>query len=368
MKEFLKIFNKNRILQFTQKYSRYITPSALLLGFIIDNIILQRVDTLFTFFVMFYHFSIITIGILILHSSNKAASAHDKYVQLVRTAIGIIIPFSFGALFSGFFIFYSQSAGSLVSWIFLLILMLFMISTEYYKKYYLNTIVQITLWYFTLLSFLILYVPIAIKQLNAGVFMLSGLLSIFIAFGFFYILSILEPTHYAKYAAHISRNTVLVFVLINVLYFTNIIPPIPLALQHGDAYYSVVRNDNSYLLTTEDHPWYALAKYTTTTIHRAPGSPVSVFSAVFAPERLSPKLYHQWQYRDDNNKWITASTISFPIVGGRDAGYRGYTTKWNLWPGAWRVRIITQQKQVVGTVRFNIKSATITPALIQEVR
>lgn len=357
--------NKDKLRQLTRRYGIYITPVALLLGFIVDNIILQRVDTLFAFAVIFYHFSIVTIGILILHSTH---ARETRYIQLMRTALRVIIPFSFGALFSSFFIFYSQSAGSILSWIFLLILMLFMISTEYYKKYYINTIVQIALWYFALLSFLILYIPIAIKQLNSGVFILSGLLSVFIAFGFFYILSILEPVHYAKYSVYITRNTILILVIINVLYFTNVIPPIPLSLQHGGVYYSVERSGNSYLLTTESHPWHSLDRYLNTTIYLVPGKSVSVFSAVFAPARLSPKMYHQWQYKDSNNKWVTTSTIGFHIIGGRDDGYRGYTTKYNVWQGEWRARIITDREQVIGTVRFNIESATTTPTLYQKIR
>jgi hypothetical protein len=362
-----RLFTKSTAEYLIQKYARFITPSALLFGFIVDNIILQRVDSLFTFTVILFHFGIITVGILLLHATYAAHALSARYIRFMRVALGVIMPFSFGSLFSGFFIFYSKSTGSLLSWLFLAVLMLFMISTEYYKRHYLKIVVQVTLWYFTLVSFLILYVPIAIKQMNAGVFVLSAFFSLFFAAGFFSLLSAVEPVRYAKYAAQIIGNTAAVFCLLILLYFINVIPPIPLALQHGGAYYEVTRAEGSYILTTQHHPWYSWERYTNATLYKTPSNAISLFSAVFAPARLSPELYHEWQYKDAAEGWVTASTIPFPIIGGREQGYRGYTTKENVVPGAWRVRIITEQRQVVGVVRFNIVEAASTPELSREI-
>ncbi|MFM2357617.1 MAG: hypothetical protein RJA61_354 [Candidatus Parcubacteria bacterium] len=80
-----------------------------------------------------------------------------------------------------------------------------------------------------------------------------------------------------------------------------------------------------------------------------------VFSAVFAPTRLNTNIVHKWQYFDYTiNRWATASTIEFPIVGGEDGGYRGYSTKSSLTEGDWRVNIETRQGQVIGRVKFRV--------------
>jgi hypothetical protein len=312
-----------------------------------------------------YHFGIITIGILILHATHHGNESYRKYVQLLRDVLAIAIPFSFGSLFSGFFIFYSQSAGAVTSWLFLAALMLFMISTEYYKRHYLNTIVQITLWYFTLLSLLILYMPIALREMNAAIFIIAGFFSIFITAGYLALLERVEPEQYTRYAAGAIRNIIIVFSLITTLYFSNVIPPIPLALKHMGIYYAVERVGDSYILTSEDKPWYSLSRYTTNIISHTDGTPIYAFSSVFAPERLSPKLYHKWQYKDDRGRWQTVSTIGFEILGGRSKGYRGYTLKRNLWPGKWRVRLVTEQGQVVGTTNFNIMDSAMPTNLRQ---
>jgi hypothetical protein len=359
-----------KVHELLQKNARYVTPAALLFGFIVDNIILQRIDTLFTFSIILYHFSVITLGILLLHATAGKGDAGGKYIQLIQSALGLIIPFSFGALFSGFFIFYSQSTGSLLSWGFLALLMLFMISTEYYKKHYINTLVQVTLWYFTLLSFLILYLPIALKHMNGAVFLLGGFLSLFITAGFLGLLARIEPVRYSEYAPRIIRNIALVLVVLNILYFTNIIPPIPLAMKDIGVYYNVVHNakNGTYTLTEQKLPWYSPQKYTNTKIYHMPNAPIYVYSSVFAPDRLSPKLYHQWQYKNDKGLWQTASTISYDIVGGRTDGYRWYTLKRNVWDGAWRERIITEREQVVGTTYFTITDADSLPELVDVVK
>ncbi|MCF1193471.1 DUF2914 domain-containing protein, partial [Mangrovimonas sp. AS39] len=55
-----------------------------------------------------------------------------------------------------------------------------------------------------------------------------------------------------------------------------------------------------------------------------------------------------------SGKWVSGSKISFPIKGGRNEGYRGFSKKENVFSGKWRVDIETERGQVVGRVRFDI--------------
>ena len=48
------------------------------------------------------------------------------------------------------------------------------------------------------------------------------------------------------------------------------------------------------------------------------------------------------------------SIVSYPINGGRDGGYRGYTIKSNPGPGEWRVDISTADGHLLGRVRFSV--------------
>ena len=81
---------------------------------------------------------------------------------------------------------------------------------------------------------------------------------------------------------------------------------------------------------------------------------------MFLPPGISTTLYHVWQHRDPKSgKWVTWSRIGFPVRGGRQDGYRGYTFKRNLAPGRWQVRVETEGGRVLGLNRFTVET---TPA------
>jgi Protein of unknown function (DUF2914) len=152
-----------------------------------------------------------------------------------------------------------------------------------------------------------------------------------------------------------------------VLYFTGAIPPLPLALKDAGVYHSVAReSDGSYLLTEEPVPWYESFLRYNTTLHVVPGQSAYVYSAIFAPSGLSITVLHQWQRYDETSKtWVTTDTLAFPIEGGRDGGYRGYSSKSDITPGEWRVNVITQYGALIGRISFTVVDTTSTPPLTQ---
>lgn len=98
--------------------------------------------------------------------------------------------------------------------------------------------------------------------------------------------------------------------------------------------------------------------------HRAPGSPVYAFSAVFSPKSLNLTILHEWQHYDETKgEWVTETVISLPVVGGRDGGFRTYSMRSNLANGKWRVNIETEQSQVIGRLRFNLLPVENQPPL-----
>ena len=88
---------------------------------------------------------------------------------------------------------------------------------------------------------------------------------------------------------------------------------------------------------------------------------------MFAPTDFGTEIVHLWQYFDNNNKkWINSSRIKFPIVGGALRGYRGYSFKTNVTPGAWRVDVATLRGQVIGRVNFKVETVKNEPPLVIE--
>lgn len=150
----------------------------------------------------------------------------------------------------------------------------------------------------------------------------------------------------------------LIFVGFNTLYFTNIIPPIPLSLKDVGIYHSVVRfEDGSYQLKYEKGAWWQFWKDSDTTFHTRPSDNIFCFAQVFAPTRLETDIYHSWDYYDeDAGSWVEHARISYNIHGGRGDGYRGYTLIKNYRDGTWRCSVETERGQVLGTEVFEVDS------------
>ncbi len=84
-------------------------------------------------------------------------------------------------------------------------------------------------------------------------------------------------------------------------------------------------------------------------VHVAAGQPLYAYTAVFAPVKLSTRITHSWQHYDAKRKrWVAVSNVSYPINGGRDGGYRGYTIKSHPDTGEWRVDFATAERTPSG--------------------
>jgi len=144
-------------------------------------------------------------------------------------------------------------------------------------------------------------------------------------------------------------------VIFNVLYFTNAIPPLPLSLKEAGVYHKIEKVGDKYLLEAEPSRWYEAYLRYNTKIHKAPGESVFVYSAVFAPTRFSTTILHEWEYYDEKTEhWVRSATFGFPITGGRDGGYRGFTLKESVEEGKWRVNVKTGDGKIIGRISFTV--------------
>jgi len=160
-----------------------------------------------------------------------------------------------------------------------------------------------------------------------------------------------------------------IFIIVNFLYFTNLIPPIPLSLKDAGVYHYIQkRSDGNYNVVYESHGWRDNFKFYED-FRQSPESPVYAYSAVFSPRGLNITIVHEWQHYDEQGKkWITEREINLPVVGGRDGGFRTYSMRTNISAGKWRVNIKTQDGKTIGRLRFNIVPSLIAPGLKSEVK
>lgn len=359
------MFSKVKAAQ--KKYKRTIIIAAIIGGFILDALTLQQIDRVFDNAIFITHLVILGTCIALLFSKNTERGIKLKIAEREKF-INTLVIFSFGALFSGFIIFYGRSGSFLSSWPFLFLLVGLMLGTEIKRAYYENVVFQISFYYLAIFSYLIFFLPVLFAKLGVFMFVISGIVSLIVIFFYLQILKKINIQVFKEYLPKIRMRIVAIFLLFNILYFTNIIPPVPLSLKFKAIYHSIEKTgENNYRGTYEEAVWYNVFETRSRTIHKEETAPVYVFASVFAPTRLETSIYHSWHYYDKENvRWVKTDRIQIPITGGRDEGFRGYSKKQNLWPGKWKVVIETQRGQRLGQIRFTISDKDIIPELKEE--
>jgi hypothetical protein len=194
-------------------------------------------------------------------------------------------------------------------------------------------------------------------SLGVRIFILSGLASLLLIFLFSKLLKKINFERYEEHLPKIRTRIIVIFALFNFLYFTNIIPPVPLSLKFKAVYHNIeIIGENSYQGTYEETRWWNFLRKRSRNIHQKENEETFVFASVFAPTRLRTSIYHSWQFYDEEAvEWVQTDKIQIPISGGREDGFRGFSTKKNVWPGKWRVVIETERGQRLGQIRFKIK-------------
>lgn len=355
------------IKQLFERYERHISSAGLIVGFLVDSITFQRIDLWFENLVLFFYISIAGSGIAIINLYEEGR-VRGMFFDFLSYWAPLLVQYAFGGLFSGFVIFYFSSASWGTNALFLLVLLGVLVGNEFFKKRYLHFGFPVSVFFLALFSFFIFYIPIVLGNMGAWVFLLSGLASL-VAIGLFiYSLSLAIPKRVEQNKALIFKSIAGIYAVVNILYFLNIIPPIPLSLKEAGIYHSVIRVRQEYEVTREQQEWFAFL-FPSETIRVVAGKPVYAYSAVFAPTRLQTTLFHHWQYYDEaNGAWVTANRVSFPMVGGRDGGYRGFSLKTNVFPGRWRVDVETARGQIIGRLKFKVEFVTQNPPLEESVR
>ncbi len=338
---------------FYNKYERYLIPGALIFGFVTDVLTFRFINFTAAMILLAMHLVLIGSNITVINF-YEAKRVSGKFFSYWRVLAPLILQYSFGNLFSAFLIFYSHSGSFFASWPFIITIIFLMVGNEIFRKYNIRPSIQISVYFFALFSYLNLLLPNILSNLSTALFIGSGLLSVIYIILFTDILS--RYTVQVKVKKKIIITLVLlIFSLMNIFYFLNLIPPIPLSIKDVGVYHNINRHNQGYIVQTEDCGnliscfFYHDRRHILSDKQR-----IYLYSAVFAPSEMSLKVKHQWQrYNNETKKWETKATIPFEVVGGRDIGYRWYTY-YTVSPGYWRVNIKTERGQTIGRKNFYI--------------
>jgi hypothetical protein len=345
-------------------YMRYISPLSLVAAFIIDTFfLLRRVDTPLTSFVLFFYLTVAALIILVI-SLVQTGRWRTPWLITIMPFLPVASQFAFGGLFIAFLSLYSRSAAFGLTWISVLALAALLIANERFVRFYMRFPFQVAMLFTVLFSLLIFYLPLVFRTIGPWMFVASGVASLCIIAAFLRLQYYFTPELVRENLTAIARSIAAIFITFNVLYFTNAIPPLPLALKEAGVYHNISKFGNEYQLLVESAPWYQEYLPHKTVFHKNPGESAYTYTAIFAPAGLATTVIHEWQHYDEGrNSWVTEETIAFPILGGREGGYRGYSVKSDPAPGKWRVNVKIDFGQVIGRVSFEVKEILNPPVL-----
>ncbi len=360
-----------RLKTFTSWYlrnERWISSLSLFGGFVFDALTLKRVDLFWENLWVGAHIVIAAIGILLINLyENKKHKLVEKTSRIIHFWLIITIQFAFGGLLSTFLVFYFRSGTLSSSWPFLSFLALVFIFNELLKHHYTRLVFQTSMLFISTYSFAIFIVPVIVHRFGDSVFILSGIVSLVIIYLFIFCLRLISRERFYKSRRLLFITIAGITVLINLLYFTNLIPPIPLSLKDGGVFHSITRaSAGVYEATGEERDfWSFFEPYEL--FHGISGQPVYVYSSIFAPAGLSTDVIHEWRHYDEvTKKWSVENQTQLSIIGGREGGFRTYSIKIINQPGKWRVDVKSLRGQLIGRIKFEVINVESTPQLITE--
>ncbi|MEJ2182994.1 MAG: DUF2914 domain-containing protein [Nitrospirota bacterium] len=342
---------------FFSRHRKYMPVVFFLAGFLWDSLTLTRIDNLVDNLVLLAYLLLLG-GLIVITNLTARGRPNRPLLERHRRWYPLGIQFFLGGLLSSYVVFYFQSASMGRTSLFLIILVLLLVANEFLENRLENLPLQMSLYFLATSSFLVFFIPVVFKAMNHGTFVLSTLFGLLVTGA---LMRSFVRRGVFKGRGEFAFTGALVgglFVMLNVFYVMNWIPPVPLSLKDMGVYHSVERMDGRYRLTYQKPPWYRFWARDDEPFVYAPGDRVYCFTAVFAPVGLTKDIYHLWQtYSPRKKQWVTTDRLPFEISGGRGKGYRGYTFKQYAAPGRWRVEVRTGGGLLVGYVVFDVIAA-----------
>jgi hypothetical protein len=330
-------------------------------GFVTDVLLLNRVDDLFDNLVLLFYV-LLASGSLLLFYVGVAERGPAFLVRVFYRFAPLAMQYAFGGLLSGMLIFYGRSGDWLASAPFLLLILAVIIGNEFVDKRSDRLVYQLALYFIGLFSYVVLVVPVTLGKMGSGIFILSGVIALMLVTFMVQILYKIIPHFMTLNTSRVIVTIGFIYVGFNVLYFTNLIPPIPLSLTQLSVAQSVEvisATDalKQYRVEYEVQPWYRRLPFARPVLHPV-GDSIVCFARVYAPTKLSTTIYHRWEYKNDAGDWQEQSRIGYGIAGSNSNGYGGYTRISNFFPGVWRCSVETERGQVLGREVLRVSSGT----------
>jgi hypothetical protein len=341
---------------FRTLYRHWLT-AAFFLGFITDVILLNKIDDTVDNLILLFYVLLATTAILLLYI-GVAERIPGRPARFLKKYTPIVMQYAFGGLLSGMLIFYGRSGDWLASAPFLLLIIAVILGNELVGKRSDRLVYNIALYFIGLFSYIVLVIPVILGKMGDFIFIFSGVVALMIVIFVIQILYKIIPHFMQINTKRMVATIGFIYIGFNALYFTNVIPPIPLSLTVLEIEQSVTRLSNgNYSIVSEKQPWYRNIPFVRNEIHPT-GNSIACFARVYAPTKLETEIFHRWEFKNAEGDWVERFRLGYPISGANKGGYRGYTQLQNFTNGVWRCSVETKRGQVLGRQSVVIESGS----------
>lgn len=348
------------------KFERPISSISLVGGFVFDALTLTRVDLFWENLWVVVHLIIVASCIFLINLvENEASAEHEKNPAKLHFWLINALQWFFGGLLSTFLVYYFRSGSLSVSWPFILLLLAAFVANERLKHHYSRLLFQVSLLFLSIFAYAIFIIPVLVHAVSTTIFFASGIASLVVMGIFLFLLNIAAREKFKGKFWPLSGVILGIFVGVNLLYYYNFIPPLPLSLKDAGIYHSLVVNAPGHYTVTKEPstPWSFFQA--SEPIHIVAGDPLYAYTAVFSPASLNLAIVHEWQRYDQTKRsWITVSRIKLAVTGGADGGWRTFSEITPRAAGAWRLNVVTANGAVIGKIDFTVIDQSSEPALL----
>lgn len=333
-------------------------------GFVTDYILLNRIDDTLDNIILLLYVVLATVSIVLFYL-GVAERLDWKLSGRLRHYMPMVMQYAFGGLLSGMLIFYGRSGDWFSSAPFFILVISVIVSNELLQKHSSRLVYNLSVYFFGVFSYFVLVIPVFLGKISSAIFVGSGIMALLLVLALIQVLKLIIP-HFLKMQMRFLIFSIGSFyIVLNFLYFINVIPPIPLSLTQLEVYQSVERTSiGGYRITKEETPWYEYIPFVPDYFHPLAGQGASCFSRVYAPTKLETQIVHRWEYLDDNGDWQDHYKQSYTITGKNEGGYRGFTTVTSVRDGKWRCVVENKRGQVLGKYRFVIDTTKLPKDLV----
>jgi Protein of unknown function (DUF2914) len=358
----------DRLWRYYEQNERVVDIAFFAGGFLFDVFTLSRVDAWLNIGQqVLYLAAAAAILLHIFFDEGKPARQLDampavkRWYFEYRTAA---VHFLLGALLSVYTLFFFKSSSLLVSFAFLLFLVLVLVVNESKRFKRLGVPFKFALLGVCLLSFAAIFVPVVIGSIGMIVFLLSMLLGSVPVALIYRRIRIRAPERSLQARRQIVVPFGLVLIGFLTLYLFRLIPPVPLSIPFIGVYHRVERTEAGYRLTHEPASW-RFWRRGDQHFDAQPGDRIYVFFRIFSPAHFSDQVTMRWYWKPEGGRWTLQDSIPIAIVGGREQGFRGYGFKSNYQPGDWKVEVETTDGREIGRIYFEVESVPEGPRVLE---